>query len=64
MIREDSSRLTEFLKEMVRKAQVEPGVIDTFTYKGREEHLNNTYEEIDVSEKVLNEYLEQKKSKM
>jgi len=48
-------------KEMMREAQAEPGVIEACTYEGREELLNNTYEEIEICEKALNEYLEQKK---
>ena len=48
-------------KEMMREAQAEPGVIEACTYEGREELLNNTFDEIEVCEKALNEYLEQKK---
>jgi len=46
---------------MMREAQAEPGVIEACTYEGREELLNNTFDEIEICEKALNEYLEQKK---
>jgi len=48
-------------KEMMREAREEPGVIVACTYEGREELLNNFFSEIELCEKALNEYLEQKK---
>jgi len=48
-------------KEMMREAREEPGVIAACTYEGREELLYNFYAEIELCEKALNEYLEQKK---
>ena len=40
-------------KEMMREAQAEPGVIEACTYEGREELLNNTYEESRFVRKLL-----------
>jgi len=48
-------------KEMMREAKEEPGVITACTWEGREELLNNFLTEIEMCEKALNEYLEQKK---
>jgi dynein heavy chain len=48
-------------KEMMREAKEEPGVVTACTYDGREELLNTFFSEIEVCEKALNEYLEQKK---
>ena len=48
-------------KDMMREASEEPGVISAATYEGREELLNNFFTEIELCEKALNEYLEQKK---
>jgi dynein heavy chain len=48
-------------KEMMREAREEPGVIAACTYEGREELLNNFSQEIELCEKALNDYLEQKK---
>jgi dynein heavy chain, axonemal len=45
-------------KEMMREAQAEPGVVEACTYEGREELLNNTYDEIEICEKALSEYLD------
>ena len=48
-------------KEMMREAREEPGVITACLWEGREELLNNFFTEIELCEKALNEYLEQKK---
>lgn len=48
-------------KDMMREAAEEPGVVQACTFEGREELLNNFYQEIELCEKALNEYLEQKK---
>jgi len=48
-------------KELMREAREEPGVIVACTYEGREERLNTFFSEIELCEKALNEYLEQKK---
>ena len=45
----------------MREARDEPGVITACTYDGREELLNLFADEIEICEKALNEYLEQKK---
>ena len=46
---------------MMREAIEEPGVITACTYEGREELLSTFFMEIEMCEKALNEYLEQKK---
>jgi dynein heavy chain len=46
---------------MMREAREEPGVITACMWEGREELLNNFFSEIELCEKALNEYLEQKK---
>ncbi len=46
---------------MMREASEDPGVVVAATYEGREELLNNFFSEIELCEKALNEYLEQKK---
>ena len=48
-------------KEMMREAREEPGVITACTYEGRDELLRNFSAEIELCEKSLNDYLEQKK---
>ena len=48
-------------KEMMREAREEPGVITACTWEGREELLTNFFTEIELCEKALNEYLQQKK---
>ena len=48
-------------KDMMREASEEPGVVQACTFEGREELLNNFFVEIELCEKALNEYLEQKK---
>lgn len=45
----------------MNEARDEPQVITACTWEGREELLNNFYIEIEMCEKALNEYLEQKK---
>jgi len=46
---------------MMREAREEPGVITACTYEGRDELLKNFAAEIELCEKSLNDYLEQKK---
>lgn len=46
---------------MMREASEEPGVVTASTYEGREERLNEFFADIELCEKALNEYLEQKK---
>lgn len=46
---------------MMREARDEPQVITACLWEGREELLTNFYAEIELCEKALNEYLEQKK---
>ncbi len=46
---------------MMREAKEEPGVIIACTTEGREEALKSFFSEIELCEKALNEYLEQKK---
>jgi len=48
-------------KDMMREAAEDPGVVAACTFEGREELLNNFFNEIELCEKALNEYLEQKK---
>lgn len=48
-------------KDMMREAQEDPSVVNACTFEGREELLNNFFAEIELCEKALNEYLEQKK---
>lgn len=48
-------------REMMFEAREEPQVITACTWEGREELLTNFYVEIEMCEKALNEYLEQKK---
>jgi dynein heavy chain len=48
-------------KDMMREASEDPGVINASTYEGREERLNEFFSDIELCEKALNEYLEQKK---
>lgn len=45
----------------MREAREEPGVITACLWEGREELLTNFFAEIELCEKALNEYLEQKK---
>ena len=47
---------------MMREAKEEPGVIIACTTEGREEALKSFFSEIELCEKALNEYLEQKKN--
>jgi len=46
---------------MMKEARDEPGVITACLWEGREELLTNFFAEIELCEKALNEYLEQKK---
>jgi|TARA_B110000285_G_C15141731_1_gene631239 dynein heavy chain len=46
---------------MMREAKDESGVITACLWEGRQELLYNFYREIELCEKALNEYLEQKK---
>ena len=46
---------------MMREAAEDPLVVNACTFEGREELLNNFFSEIELCEKALNEYLEQKK---
>ena len=46
---------------MMREAREDPGVITACTYEGRDELLKNFAAEIELCEKSLNDYLEQKK---
>jgi dynein heavy chain len=46
---------------MMREAKDEPGVITACLWEGREALLKNFFVEIEMCEKALNEYLEQKK---
>lgn len=48
-------------KDMMREAAEDPLVINACVFEGREELLNNFFSEIELCEKALNEYLEQKK---
>ena len=48
-------------KDLMREAREEPLVISACTFEGREELLNTFFTEIELCEKALNEYLEQKK---
>jgi len=48
-------------KDLMREACEDPGVVVAATFEGREELLNNFFTEIELCEKALNEYLEQKK---
>jgi len=48
-------------KEMMREAKEEPGVVFACTFEGREELLNNFFNEIELCEKALYSYLEEKK---
>jgi dynein heavy chain len=48
-------------KDMMREASEEPGVIAAATFEGREVLLNTFFEEIEICEKALNQYLEDKK---
>jgi len=48
-------------KDMMREAAEDPGVVPACTFESREENLNKFFEEIELCEKALNEYLEQKK---
>lgn len=61
----DDSKVFESIdsafKEMMREACEEPGCIHACTFDGREELLNDFFKQIEVCEKALNEYLEQKK---
>lgn len=45
----------------MREASEDPGVISACTFGGREEQLKNAFEQIELCERALNEYLEQKK---
>ena len=46
---------------MMREAREEPGVVFACTFEGREELLNNFFNEIELCEKALFAYLEEKK---
>jgi len=48
-------------KAMMTEANDEPGVIDACTYEGREETLNTFYSDIELCEKALEDYLDEKK---
>lgn len=48
-------------KDLMREAYEDPGVITACTWEGREEALKNLFTDIEMCEKALNEYLEQKK---
>jgi len=48
-------------RDMMREARDEPQVITACLWEGREELLTNFFAEIELCEKALNEYLEQKK---
>jgi dynein heavy chain, axonemal len=48
-------------RDMMREARDEPQVITACLWEGREELLNTFFAEIELCEKALNEYLEQKK---
>lgn len=48
-------------KDMLREACDEPQVVAACVHEGREELLVNFFKEIELCEKALNEYLEQKK---
>jgi dynein heavy chain len=43
------------------EAREEPGVVAACTFDGREELLKTFFADIELCEKALNEYLEQKK---
>lgn len=45
----------------MRDASEYPGVVNASTFEGREQLLQGFYQEIEMCEKALNEYLEQKK---
>lgn len=45
----------------MREAAEDPTVVNAATFEGREELLNTFFTEIELCEKALNEYLEQKK---
>jgi len=45
----------------MREACEDSGVINACTFSGREEQLKNAFEQIEICEKALNDYLEQKK---
>jgi len=45
----------------MREAREDNGVITACTFEGREELLKTFFLEIELCEKALNEYLEQKK---
>ena len=47
-------------KELMRDAVDEPGVVECSCREGREETLHTLYSEIEICEKALQEYLEQK----
>jgi dynein heavy chain len=61
----DDSRRFESIdaqfKTLMAEAREEPGVVTACTFEGREELLNTFFTEIELCEKALNEYLEQKK---
>ena len=48
-------------KDLMREAYEDPAVITACTWDGREETLNGLFTDIEMCEKALNEYLEQKK---
>jgi len=48
-------------KDVMREACEDNGVINAATYEGREQILNEFSTEIELCEKALNDYLEQKK---
>ena len=61
---EDTKRFVKIdsdWRELMIEAETEPGVIEACNYEGREELLFDMYSEIELCEKSLNNYLEQKK---
>jgi dynein heavy chain len=48
-------------KDLMREARDEPGVVMACTYENREELLNTFFIEIELCEKALFAYLEEKK---
>jgi len=48
-------------KELMREAAEDPGVVSACTFSGREEQLKNSFEQIELCERALNEYLDQKR---
>ena len=48
-------------KDLMNEAQDEPSVVAACTFEGRDELLFSFHQEIELCEKSLNDYLEQKK---